>query len=268
MAKCLIAGLPSAGKSTYIGALAYLLREPVKGQILRYAQNPEDLSYLNRLTEPWLRQRIVERTTRGTVNNIDLLLKREVDNKTIDISLPDIAGEEFASIIQKQSEVVKSWSDKPDSMLFFINEWPQHTLAEQFDEEDKTGKSKNPPVFEVNKISADVRNMLLIKELHAIFHWKKMAIGISSWDLYDSAVYPTPSSFIKAKAPFLYNFIKYYFSNTMIFGVSDQGIEYKADSEYNIDLEDRTLKGERAYVVTDKGGKSFDLTLPIDFLIS
>ena len=64
MAKCLIAGLPSAGKSTYIGALAYLLREPVKGQILRYAQNPEDLSYLNRLTEPWLRQSIVERTTR------------------------------------------------------------------------------------------------------------------------------------------------------------------------------------------------------------
>lgn len=268
MAKCLVAGLPSAGKSTYIGVLTYLLKEPVKGQVLKYAQNPEDLSYLNRLTEPWLRQRILDRTTRGSVNNIDLVLKREVDNKTINVSLPDIAGEEFTSIIQKQSEVVKSWSEKPDSMLFFINEWPQHTLAEQFYEEDKTGKSENPPSFGVNRMSTDVRNILLIKELHAIFHWKKMAIGISSWDLYDSDVYPTPSSLIKAKAPFLYNFIKHYFPNTMIFGVSAQGIEYKTNSEYNIDLEDKTLKGERAYIVTDKGGKSFDLTLPIDFLIS
>ena len=209
----------------------------------------------------------MDRTTRGSVNNIDLLLKREADNKTIDISLPDIAGEEFASIIQKQSEVVKSWSEKPDSMLFFINEWPQHALAEQFDEEDKTGKTKTPPTFEVNKMSADVRNMLLVKELYAIFHWKKIAIGISSWDLYDSEVYPTPSSLIKAKAPFLYNFIGHYFPQTMVFGVSAQGIEYKANSEYNVDLEDKTLKGERAYIVTDKGGKSFDLTLPIDFLI-
>lgn len=54
MARCLIAGLPAAGKSTYIGALAYMLQNPVKNQILTLNENPDDLSYLNKLIDPWL----------------------------------------------------------------------------------------------------------------------------------------------------------------------------------------------------------------------
>lgn len=266
MAKCLIAGLPSAGKSTYIGVLAYLLSSPVKGQILRFSENPDDLSYLNRLSEPWLSQRIVDRTTLGSSFNIDFQLKRSTDDETICVQLPDIAGEDFVSMLKKQSEIVRSWSEKPDSLLFFIRECATNILAEQFGEEDKTGNAKGFPNFEVNSMSLDIQNVLLLKELHNLFPWKKLAIGISSWDLFTND-YPTPSDFLR-QSPFLYNFIKHYFADAMIFGISAQGAEYNNSQELVEELEDRTIRGERAYIVTDKGEKSYDLTLPLNFLIS
>ena len=102
MAKCLIAGLPAAGKSTYIGALAYLLQSPVDNQLLVLNESPEDLSYLNKLIDPWLSLQKMERTTRGFANNIDLDLIRKSDGKTFTVSLPDIAGEDYESIVIPQ----------------------------------------------------------------------------------------------------------------------------------------------------------------------
>ena len=116
MAKCLIAGLPAAGKSTYIGALAYMLQNPVINQVLTLNENPEDLSYLNKLIDPWLSLQKMERTTRGFANNIDLKLVRKGDNKSFSISLPDIAGEDYESIVRMNSDVIASWSDKPDAI--------------------------------------------------------------------------------------------------------------------------------------------------------
>ena len=49
MAKCLIAGLPSAGKTTYIAALSYLLHNPISEQMLRFNILPDDISLINRL---------------------------------------------------------------------------------------------------------------------------------------------------------------------------------------------------------------------------
>ena len=104
MAKCLIAGLPAAGKSTYIGALAYILLNPVINQVLMLDENPDDLSYLNKLIDPWLNLKEIERTTRGFTNNVDLKLVRKSDDKSFSISLPDIAGEDYESIVIVKSK--------------------------------------------------------------------------------------------------------------------------------------------------------------------
>lgn len=45
MAKCLIAGLPSAGKTTYIAALSYLLHNPISEQMLRFNILPDDICF-------------------------------------------------------------------------------------------------------------------------------------------------------------------------------------------------------------------------------
>ena len=123
MTKCLVAGLPAAGKSTYIGALAYILQNPVNNQMLMLNESLEDFSYLNKLIDPWLSLQKMERTTRGFANNIDLDLVRKSDDKIFSISLPDIAGEDYESIVRRNSEVIENWSDKPDALLLFINEW-------------------------------------------------------------------------------------------------------------------------------------------------
>lgn len=51
MNKCLIAGLPDAGKSTYIAALAYILEHPSDDQALRINVRSTDRAYINKLSE-------------------------------------------------------------------------------------------------------------------------------------------------------------------------------------------------------------------------
>lgn len=267
MAKCLIAGLPSAGKSTYIGALAYMLQNPVNNQVLTLNENPEDLSYLNKLIDPWLNLRIMDRTTRGFANNIELNLIRKVDNKSFSLSLPDIAGEDYVSIVRMNSDVIASWSNKPDALLLFINKWKNDILKEQVVNNKPIEKNEEPPAFELKDMSPEVQNVLMLKELHILFPWRKLAIGLSSWDKY-KADYDLPVNMLKNRTPFLYNFIMHYFPHAYIFGISAQGDEYVDDDVIQNDLIERTENGTRAYIVDDKGHISYDLTLPLNFLIS
>jgi hypothetical protein len=257
MAKCLIAGLPAAGKSTYIGALAYLLQHPVNDQLLSLMENPEDLSYLNKLIDPWLSLQAVDRTTRGVAYNIDLKLAR---NK-------DIAGEDYESIVTQNSEVIKNWSEEPDSLLLFINGWGNDILKEQMGDTEPQDKTSEPPSFSLKDISSVVQNVLLLKELHNLFPWKKLAVGISSWDIYADS-YETPIELLKTRASFLHNFLMHYFPDAYIFGVSAQGAKYEENEDKQNELIERTENGTRAFVVDKNGHQSFDLTLPLQYLIS
>ena len=267
MAKCLIAGLPAAGKSTYIGALAYLLQNPVSEQLLAFNENPEDLSYLNKLIDPWLSLRAIERTTRGAANNIDLNLVRKTDGKFFSISLPDIAGEDYGAIVSQNTEILERWSEEPDALLLFINTWQNVILKDELGDCEPQDKTKEPPAFSLKDISSAAQNVLLLKELYNVFPWKKLAIGLSSWDKYQ-ANYSTPVKMLQERTPFLYNFLSHYFPDAYIFGVSAQGDEYADDEEKQILLMGKTENGTRAFVVDKVGQKSYDLTLPLNYLIS
>lgn len=165
MTKCLIAGLPAAGKSTYIGALAYMLQNPVNNQVLTLNENPEDLSYLNKLIDPWLNLQIMDRTTRGFANNIELNLTRKIDNKLFSVSLPDIAGEDYVSIVRMNSDVIANWSNKPDALLLFINKWNNDVLKEQLGETEPLDKNGEPPAFELKDMSPVVQNVLMLPQI-------------------------------------------------------------------------------------------------------
>ena len=230
-------------------------------------ENPNDLSYINKLVDPWLCLQKIERTTRGFVNNIDLNLVRKSDGQTFSVSLPDIAGEDYEAIVHQNAEVIKSWSEAPDSLLFFINEWQTDLLKEELGETEPQNRDKVPPMFVLKDMSAVAQNVLVLKELHNLFSWKKLAIGLSSWDQYQNA-YQSPVRMLKERTPFLYNFIMHYFPEAYIFGVSAQGDEYLDDEETQNKLLEKTENGTRAFVVDRDGVKSYDLTLPINFLIS
>ena len=262
--KCLIAGLPGAGKTTYIGALAYLLQNPIQGQALSLKEMPEDMSYLNKLTNPWLSLKPVDRTTRGSAYNIELMLKNQM-GEALQLSLPDIAGEDFSSIIQNQSGVIEGWAEKPDALLLFIRDLPAEVLAEEFDDND-TAKSDKLPTFELRHMSPAIQNLLLLRELHNKYHWQKVAVGFSAWDMIDD-MGQSPRDYLKDRSPFLNNFISHYFPDALIFGVSAQGVDYTKICDNEDELILKTEKGERAYVVMEDASKSFDLTLPLAHLI-
>lgn len=265
MAKCLIAGLPEAGKTTYIAALSYQLHNPNEKQKLSIRELPNDMSVINRLQNPWLEQRIVDRTSRGKVTDLEFKLKRNADSKSLDVNMPDIAGEDFSSLLEKQCEIINSWNDKPDSLLFFIKKIPTLVLTESFgDENKKLAFQDKIPKFTSQHIYEGVQNVLLIKELRRLFPWKRIAVGLTSWDLHNSE--EKPYDYLKQECPFLGNFLNQYFPEAYIFGISAQGWQY----DENMDIDDcmnKTIEGERSFVITPEGEKSYDITLPLDYLL-
>lgn len=260
--KCLIAGMPSTGKTTYIGALSYLLSNPVDGQVLTFAEFPEDFSYLNRLQQPWLSIKEVDRTQIGGATNIELNLKSNIDGSVISVSLPDIAGENFQAIVQKQSQLIKDWDSEPDSLMLFIKDLNSSVFADEFQNDD-TNKDTKLPSFDMKDISNEIQNVLILKELHNLFSWKKLAICFTAWDEYLN--YDNPREYLEQNSRFMNNFIKRYFPDAKLFGISAQGDDY---SKENVELLiERTENGQRSFVVTEDGSKSYDLTLPLSSLI-
>ena len=164
------------------------------------------------------------------------------------------------------SDVIERWSKKPEALLLFTNEWDKDVLKKQLGEDkNPAAKTVKPPAFELKDISSTVQNVLLLKELHLLFPWKRLAIGLSSWDKYQDD-YRTPFDMLTSRAPFLDNFAPHYFPNTYIFGVSAQGDEYNKENKNS--LIEKTEKGTRAFIVDYEGKQSYDLTLPLNFLIS
>ena len=260
MNKILIAGLPSAGKSTYIAALAYTLKETNGNLIYKMNGLPKDLSIIRNLYIPWLNQNIVDRTALGTVSNISLNLVKQ--DQEIILSLPDIAGEDFEQLLRGKNDIIKTWSKDSDGLLFLIKDLPSEVLADSFNAE-KVNTAVQPPIFDISNVSKQVKNLLLIKELHKNYNFKKIAIGLSAWDLNEN-IDNTPESYLKECFPVFYNYIRHYYSDIFIFGLSAQGAEYKEENRDSI--EERTSNGTRAYIVSTKEMK-YDLTIPIDYLI-
>lgn len=260
MNKCLIAGLPNAGKSTYIAALAYILEHPSDDQSLRINVRSTDRAYINKLSEAWLNQEALERTVQGGLNRIIFSVQGK-DSSKFTLSIPDIAGEEFKSLIQKRDNVLDDWDKDCNCLLIFINNLPNIPILPEQMGETNQSDSNEFPEFSIDLISADIQIILMIKALLDIFNVNKIVICISAWDelLHEFA---SPIECLKQRSPLLYNFVNHYFPNIRIFGVSAQGGEYNnetADSLY-----ERTTSNKRAYVVTPEGEIKYDITLPLE----
>lgn len=260
MKKILIAGLPSAGKSTYIGALAYMLQNPSEHQLFSFAENPEDWTNLTHLNEQWLEMKPVERTTRGNGFVSEFKIKKADD--IFEICFPDLAGEDFERTIENDYSIIQSWSQNVDAILYFIN--IENLPIELFLESVENGNNcdeSNIPSFDVQKMSMQIRNIMLLKGLVKVYQCKQMLVGLSAWD--KSSEGDTPNLLLQNRAPLLYNYLKHL--NTQIIGISAQGVDYtQTDKESWFD---KTENGERAYIVIEKE-KIFDITKPLDILLS
>lgn len=289
--KCLIAGLPDAGKSTYLGALWYVLSNDVNKDKMSLKVSPdnlpENLEQLSLLSSRWLNVEDMDRTSTDVPSNISFNLVPQSGGEDFTLEVPDFRGESIRQIItQNQPKEFDEWCERADSMLYLMSNITPGIFADDYQpDEDEVQefaeKESTLPEFEVKRMSAAAQNMLILRYLAEKKHYRKVVICLTAWDkVMDSHSGKTPEEYIKEDSPALYNFIKYYYPEAMFLGLSAQGSEYEYEDFVGDDgqvqkrvketckklLREATRKGKRAFVVVEKD-KNADITLPIAELL-
>lgn len=266
----LLAGLPSAGKSTYITALWAVEQDEKSGHLLTCDGRPSESSYIDGMNENWLLLKEVRRTTFAEPMEIDLPMKRSLTGEKINLSLPDFKGEIFQKVIENTvSEVVTDWCEKSNGILFMAklgNSSPA-MLQEQVTGNTNPKVEIDKVVMTTNDIDPVIQNVLLLKFLFNRMGDCPIAICLSSWDKSDCMEGTDVEDWVKENHPCIYNYVKEHFSHYKYFGVSAQGADYEGLSdEMSDELAEKAERKERAYIYTDS--VSYDITSPIDFLIT
>lgn len=265
----LLAGLPAAGKSTYITALWAVEKDGKSGHLLTCDGLPSESSYIDSMRENWMVLKEVRRTTFAEPQEIVLPMKNSKTLEKVNLSLPDFKGEIFQSVLDNAvSEEINDWCDKSRGILFMLNlggSSPQ-MLQEQISEETKPRVGLEKVVMTSSDIDPSIQNVLLLKYLYERMSDCPIVICFSSWDVTDCPDGKSIDKWVMENHPCIYNYIKEHFSTFKFYGISAQGADYgELNENSGDDLAEKTTLKERAFIYSD--AKTFDITEPIDFLI-
>ncbi|WP_367569279.1 hypothetical protein [Lacrimispora sp.] len=271
--KCFIAGLPSAGKTTFLTALWNLINHypDVKLKLNKI----ENGQYLASLSNKWANIEPLERTV-PSGEQADISIKLELPNKTtFDLHLPDFSGETFQSQYEMReiSEEVMKYIEDADAVLFFINVNSIKLLgliSEQTFIHSSTPTTNND-IVNRNPKKDDPIQIQVIELLQFILFIRKnkmLKIGFmfSAWDLIKSNLNDIkPEQFLEKQMNMLWQFCQ---SNDDIikyqtWGISAQGGGFD-EKELLLDKE---YPYERIFVEGNDGYQGCDLTLPIYLLM-
>lgn len=277
--KILIAGLPNAGKSSYIGALNGIMSQDGEFCLSPALEKASEWTYVNSLTEKWLECQVVEHSTDGETKYIKWPLKKK-DGEQVTITIPDMKGETYYDIINNDFDPkLAEFCKEATGILFFINNMNRFMLKEHamklvVEEEGKekeiarkidvdTSSKTMPEIPKLNVITMpDVtKNLLVIRYLRELVGNVKIVVAISSWD--EKKNYATIEDYFKKICPAIYNYVNKNFDHKRFYGISAQGVKY---GQEGADFNKLTETGKRSYVYTDQ--KIFDLTQPLDYLIA
>lgn len=271
---CLLAGLPDTGKSTYIGGLWYNLQNQSTKMVMKASRElVDDTKRLEALSEKWLEGIKVDRTTEDQSSSVELRIEQKDNGNILTINIPDFSGETFRQIIEMtDSKDLDSWCEEADTLFYMANKLAPGHFEDDADisgiAEDGEEKNDEVPFFNSQIMSASAQNIMVLKYLFRRKIFKKMIFAISCWDrITENGIHPeNPDSWLKNQSPALYNFLKNYQPNSMIVGISAQGLDYKKVVDNSI-ITSKTISGERAFVEIGNEIK-YDLSLPLYMLIN
>ena len=281
----LLMGLPESGKTTFIAALWYFVRNYTGRDALTADVLPAEREYLNRICDAWSKFETQARTKSHTVFDIKLRLRDSQGNAVLDLAIPDISGETF-----RDNWADRTWSPQFDALtanasriLLFVHpnriSGPVTVAAINAGASDLAGGtevagaaaalSKEYVPFDPRKIPSQV---MLIDQLQCLigpprFHERiRVAIMISAWDEV-KAEGLTPSKWFARRVTMLNQFI---LSNRVkldvrVFGISAQGGNYE-----NQDDKDRCMQMPNPLSridVVDHDGAEANLTTPLLWLV-
>lgn len=266
----LLAGLPAAGKSTYITALWAVEKDGKSGHLLSCDGLPSESSYIDGMRDNWMVLKEVRRTAFAEPQEIVLPMKSLRTGEKISLVLPDFKGEVFQRVLDNAvSDNILEWCDKADGILFMLNlgNASPDMLQEEMSDAAKPKVELEKVVMTSSDITDAIKNVLLLKFLREGMGDCPISICFSCWDIRDVAEGLSAEQWVKVNHPCIYNFVEDHFSEYRYFGVSAQGADYQTlDEEHEDDLAEKTTAKKRAFVYSDK--KSFDITEPLDYILS
>ncbi len=272
---CFIVGFPSAGKTSFLAALAYSLEQRETPTRLKWEQFSGNQQYLVKLAETWCAGSQVPRTMLNTQQDALHLGLIDTDGSTYDVTFPDLSGETFqAQYIDREirQSLAKMVRDSGSFLLFLnpekiieptlITNLPSNTRHSE-DAESIEGRKRNP----LDDDSTAAQLVVLLQDFLALRNWQRFQLGVvvSAWDIVKDD-YRLPQDFVKQHLPLLW---QYLVSNsdvlfTRYYGVSAQGGSLQSPEEAEClveQFEDQPL--HRILVVNESGIVSHDITLPL-----
>ena len=270
---CFILGLPAAGKTSYLAALAYSLQQRRVETKLHWAKFSGNQQYLGNLAKIWLTAEPVLRTSIASQQNQISVYLEDLTGKIYDINFPDLSGE----IFQKQyidREIDASLVDhiiNCDGFLLFIN--PAEIIEPELISELPLKTRLAPVEFELKERNAakndptEVQLVSLLQDIDFLQKGKQkpLMIVISAWDMI-KGIYSIPERFIEERTPLLWQYLKANerIFSTSYFGVSAQGgaLDTSEQSEALIEQYEEN-PAERILVINSAGEESHDITLPL-----
>jgi len=273
----LILGMPASGKSTYIAAMSHILLSGEISAALRLSELDVNESHLHMLQDKWLRCQKLDHTPTAGENWVRLKMI-SVDEREIELELPDFSGESLRSAVvsgfysndlydvlakSRGLFVFTSADGKLDDVL--INEVSDFLPTEV---EGPPAPIKSTMAFEPMEMPEQAKLVQLLETVgDSGPSLRKIVVMISAWDVVDGdSSAQAPEEWLQNNRPMLWQYLRNNEEkwNVRVYGVSAQGGGLPAERER---LSDIDVPSERVLLVGPDAPKH-DLTAPLYWLTS
>jgi len=276
-------GLPTTGKSTYIGALWQIIQDDLDQTVVELSTSG-DRSYLQELGDAVAQLRPVRRTDVDSTEG--MLLEVALDGELrVRLDVPDMSGESVRLLVEERrwhanlSAVLQRCS----SILFFVhpsqitNAFRANLTSSLL--EELTAPASGSEVAEAPPSSAErssvpdfhardactsakaidiLENSFLLRGASI----RKVGLLVSAWDLVDERL--TPRTWAERELPAVVTYLESLEGvEVALYGISAQGGELGRDRQR---LLDAGRVRERAYAV-DADGTRLPLSAPISWAV-
>ncbi|OBQ58635.1 TRAFAC clade GTPase domain-containing protein [Mesorhizobium erdmanii] len=277
-----IIGLPESGKTTLLAAIWHVVREGGSATVLKFqGLSRGNYEHLNTLAVNWRRGKKPQRTQTSGMKLVSMRLK-DVHERTVSVSFPDIPGEDFSRMWEKREfdeETLKTL--KTTAVVLVVNgdtirfpAWIVDQMA--------IVKGAGLPVEEAGVVDwraelaptqvkvVELLQFLMSGELN--IGPRRLAVLITAWDQVEGDGM-NPAEILAVKLPFLDQYLRNARDpwTWRVWGISAQGGVYEDQEKDEYLLETEALRdldrpSDRIKVVDGEIVRS-DITLPLEWLI-
>lgn len=273
----LVAGLPAAGKTTFLAALWHCVTDGRIAGALRVEKLEGDRKYLDQIRDAWLECRPVGRTSPSAgATHVRMELADEAGMR-VALDFPDLSGETFERQWSKRdvSAEYEKLAQSASGVLLFLH--PEH-VTEPYSIDDAgdpipmpdgaTAQTSEKPVAWSPELSPTAPQIVdVLQVLVACRRETALPIValVSAWDVVHNEK-KTPDEWIQARVPLLHQFLR---TNRVLFPSRFAGVSAQGGSHSDDEGRARLLKEKPSDRIRLVNGAeiSNDITLPIRWIV-